>query len=77
MSSTEDWTTPHDLALIYIALAYGTDHDLQEEEMATLTDALREWTAMPSDPPINRQASMAMGHSSCRTSLVSLTTTDR
>ena len=49
MNSTGGWTTPHNLALIYIALAYGTDHDLQEEEMATLTDALREWTAMPSD----------------------------
>jgi uncharacterized tellurite resistance protein B-like protein len=49
MNSTDGWTTPHNLALIYIALAYGTDHDLQEEEMATLTDALREWTAMPGD----------------------------
>lgn len=49
MSSTEDWTTPHNLALIYIALAYGTDHDLQEEEMTVLTAALREWTAMPDD----------------------------
>jgi uncharacterized tellurite resistance protein B-like protein len=49
MSSPEGWTTPHDLALIYIALAYGTDHDLQEEEMTALTEALREWTVMPSE----------------------------
>jgi uncharacterized tellurite resistance protein B-like protein len=49
MSSSEAWTTSHNLALIYIALAYGTDHDLQEEEMDALTDALREWTVIPDD----------------------------
>lgn len=49
MNSTEGWTTPHDLALIYIALAYGTDHDLQKDEMTALTEALREWTVMPDD----------------------------
>lgn len=47
MSSTEGWTTSHNLALIYIALAYGTDHDLREEEMDALTQALREWTLVP------------------------------
>ncbi len=52
MSSSEAWTTSHDLALIYIALAYGTDHDLSEEEMSALTDALREWTVMPDDAHI-------------------------
>lgn len=49
MSSSEAWTTPHDLALIYIALAYGTDHDLSESEMAVLTDALQDWAAVPDD----------------------------
>jgi len=49
MHSSEAWTTSHDLALLYIALAYGTDHDLSEGEMSTLTDALRDWTAMPDD----------------------------
>lgn len=49
MSSSEAWTTPHDLALIYIALAYGTDHDLSESEMAALTDALRDWAVVPDD----------------------------
>ena len=47
MSSSDEWTISHDLALIYIALAYGTDHDLSEEEMEALTDALREWTVIP------------------------------
>jgi uncharacterized tellurite resistance protein B-like protein len=49
MNSTEDWTTSHNLALIYIALAYGTDHELREEEMAALTEALREWTTLPEE----------------------------
>jgi uncharacterized tellurite resistance protein B-like protein len=52
MNSSEAWTTSHDLALIYIALAYGTDHDLSESEMATLTDALRDWSVVPDDAHI-------------------------
>ncbi len=47
MSSSDEWTTSHDLALIYIALAYGTDHDLREEEMTAITEALKEWTVIP------------------------------
>lgn len=49
MSSSETWTPSHDLALIYIALAYGTDHELTEDEMTTLTDALRDWVVVPDD----------------------------
>lgn len=52
MSSSEAWTTSHNLALIYIALAYGTDHDLSESEMSALTDSLREWTVIPNDAHI-------------------------
>lgn len=52
MSPSESWTTSHDLALIYIALAYGTDHDLSEEEMSALTEALREWIVIPDDAHI-------------------------
>ena len=52
MNSSEAWTTSHDLALLYIALAYGTDHDLSESEMSALTDALRDWTVMPNDAHI-------------------------
>jgi tellurite resistance protein len=43
------WTPSHDLALIYIALAYGTDHDLAEDEMTALTDALQSWAVVPDD----------------------------
>jgi len=52
MNSSEAWTTSHDLALIYIALAYGTDHELTEGEMEALTDALREWAVVPDDAHI-------------------------
>lgn len=47
MSSTEDWTTTHDLALVYIALAYGTDHDLDDDELEVLEEALQEWKSEP------------------------------
>jgi uncharacterized tellurite resistance protein B-like protein len=49
MISSEDWSTSHNLALIYLALAYGTDHDLGDDEMEALTDALRGWTLVPDD----------------------------
>lgn len=39
----ETWTAAHDLALVFIALAYGTDHDLSDEEIETITDALQHW----------------------------------
>ncbi|MFB6246977.1 MAG: TerB family tellurite resistance protein [Salinibacter sp.] len=52
MAPHEDWTESHDLALIYIALAYGTDHELTEGEMTALTDALRDWAVVPDDTHI-------------------------
>lgn len=52
MHSSEAWTRSHDLALIYIALAYGTDHELTEGEMTALTDALRDWAVVPDDAHI-------------------------
>ena len=41
--TNETWTHAHDLALIYIALAYGTDHQLTDEEVDQITAALRRW----------------------------------
>lgn len=44
MSSDNDtWTRAHDLALIYIALAYGTDRDLADQELSSITDLLGVW----------------------------------
>lgn len=37
------WTQAHDLALIFLALAYGTDEDLTDDELATITDVLQDW----------------------------------
>ncbi len=39
----QTWTRAHDLALIFIALAYGTDQELHEDELATITDVLQQW----------------------------------
>lgn len=43
MDTSRDWTTAHDLAIVYIALAYGTDHQLDNEELDALTRALQDW----------------------------------
>ncbi len=39
----DDWTRCHDLALVFLALAYGPDHQLAERELALITDALDGW----------------------------------
>lgn len=39
----ESWTHAHDLALIYIALAYGTDSELSQPELKMITDAIATW----------------------------------
>ena len=39
----QTWTRARDLALIFIALAYGTDQELHEDELATITDVLQQW----------------------------------
>lgn len=41
--TNETWTHTHDLALIYVALAYGTDHRLSDEEIDQITAALQRW----------------------------------
>lgn len=44
MSQTDDiWTLAHDLALIYIALAYGTDCRLSNAELEVITKRLQGW----------------------------------
>lgn len=36
----DDWTDCHDLALVYLALAYGPDHQIAERELTLITEAL-------------------------------------
>ncbi|WP_232797941.1 TerB family tellurite resistance protein [Salinibacter altiplanensis] len=46
MNAPDDWTTTHDLAVVYIALAYGTDHELSDEELRVLKNALQARESM-------------------------------
>ena len=39
----ESWTPLHDLALIYLTLAYETDEDLAAEEVNAITEKISEW----------------------------------
>ena len=49
VDATNGWTQTHDLALLYVALAYGTDHDLSENEVVAITHALKEWVMIPEE----------------------------
>ena len=42
-ASPEAWTTAHDLSLVYIALAYGTDYDLADDELNVIVERLSRW----------------------------------
>lgn len=46
MDANETWTPTHDLALLYIALAYGTDHQLSDKELSLITSTLDEWDTL-------------------------------
>lgn len=39
----ETWTRSHDLALLFLAIAYGTDQVLSDEEFESIQEALRAW----------------------------------
>lgn len=44
MSNSKDtWTRLHDLAMVYLALAYGTDKILSDEELDTIVESLKVW----------------------------------
>ena len=43
MALPDEWTRAHDLALVFIALAYGTDEDIADAEMARISNALDGW----------------------------------
>lgn len=42
-ASPDSWTTAHDLSLVYVALAYGTDHDLTDDELNVIVERLSRW----------------------------------
>lgn len=43
MTRSDAWTRAHDLALVYISLAFGTDHDLVDNEVSTIQEKLGHW----------------------------------
>lgn len=43
LNPRESWSRAHDLALVYVALAYGTDAKLTDKELSTVADALAAW----------------------------------
>ena len=42
-AAPDTWTLAHDLSLVYVALAYGTDHDLADEELNVIVERLSRW----------------------------------
>ena len=42
-ASHAEWTALHDLALIYLVLAHGTDNDLSRNEVQVMLRKLQEW----------------------------------
>lgn len=41
---TTKWTSLHDLGLVYLALAHGTDSDLTSNEKVMMGEKLQEWS---------------------------------
>ena len=42
-SEPSEWSTLHDVALLYLALAHGTDLEIDPSEQTTMVDRLKEW----------------------------------
>ncbi|ARA92200.1 hypothetical protein AWN76_002755 [Rhodothermaceae bacterium RA] len=42
-TAPETWTQSHDLALLFLAIAYGTDQSLSDEEVEAIETALTTW----------------------------------
>lgn len=53
MSKWEDqWTLTHDIALLFVALAYGTDRSLDDDEVNVIMQSLRTWRPEATDDAI-------------------------
>lgn len=49
----ESWTHVHDIALVFLALAYSTDAHLSDEEVDTISSALGRWKPQATDQDIH------------------------
>ncbi len=47
---TGKWTSLHDLGLVYLALAHGTDTELSGDEKVMMGEKLQEWSDRTSFP---------------------------
>ena len=57
MTNLKDtWTRAHDLALVFVAIAYGTDYCLSDEEMASMVEALKRWSPASDDDDLREVA---------------------
>ena len=50
----DDWGTLHDLALVYLFLAHGTDEDLSPIERETISERLHAWQPQSASSRISR-----------------------
>lgn len=60
IKSNETWTRTHDLALVYVALAYGTDNTLTDEEVETIIGTLQKWGDAPTREAVQEVVLEAM-----------------
>ena len=42
-SGPSEWSVLHDVALLYLALAHGTDLEIDPSEQATMVEKLKAW----------------------------------
>ena len=52
-SANDSWTHLHDMALVFLALAFSTDSSLSDSEVDSISGALRSWKPEASDREIH------------------------
>jgi uncharacterized tellurite resistance protein B-like protein len=58
--ASDSWTTVQDLALIFIALAYGADAELTDREIQEVTSALDRWRPVDDSETVREAVVAAM-----------------
>ena len=55
-SEPSQWSALHDVALLYLALAHGTDMDIDPSEQVTMVERLKTW--YPEEGPLRAEQVM-------------------
>ena len=55
-SEPSQWSALHDVALLYLALAHGTDMDIDPSEQVTMVERLKTW--YPEEGPVHAERVM-------------------